>query len=134
MQKARNNSYFIVGHDNITRTLIKDIECEFPTSMRRKSDIWNDSIVGLHQNTPKQFGRQRQDEIKNNIMNKASSGEEFTIKTLCQDLNYCYIINGQFSPHPTVKRFVKKNVDSGIFEINDGTTNLYLNTPLKIKI
>lgn len=124
--------YVIVGHDNATRSLLKDIDNVFPQSMKRKSDIWRNPDIHFYENEPKQFRPYNAEGIKQNVLDKIILMESFTIKSLCQDLNYFYVSdNGQFTVHPTVKRFIANQVSDGIINPINSTEKLSINTILQ---
>lgn len=131
IQKVKNNHHIIVGHDHQSRLLLKDIDDQFPSSMIRKSSIWRNESVNFYKNEPKQFVGYNSEQIKESVNDIISKNNQFTIKSLCKDLNLFYLSkNAGFTPHPTIKRFIVKNIKENLILILDKTDTLSINTIL----
>lgn len=131
IQSVKNNKYIIVGHDHQSRLLLKDIDDHFPLSMSRKSNIWRNESVNFYLNEPKQFTGYNSKQIKENVNIFISKNNQFTIKSLCQDLNlFSFSKSGYFQPHTTIKRYILKNIKENKILILDQSKIISFNTPL----
>lgn len=137
VQKAIKGSNIIVGANEQSIALFKDIDSVFPESMTRKSSVWrtNDSFLGK---LPPTKGNARSSaQMKLNIIQEMLSEKTFSLYSICNKFGL-FSLNANhynaYMPHMPAKRYMVKLLENQILECKENKIFLKNEVSLKNRV
>lgn len=126
------NQYRINGSDYQSRPLLQDIDSVFPVSMSRKSDVWRNSTANFYSNI--NLTQIRNKNVIFDLINELRVGDIFTIRSICEKLNYHTMYEIRFAPNSTIRNFIKQKIEEGIVSVLNNPDKIFsFNSTLELK-